>query len=189
LEEERKSQSGNTKKINLVTGASGFLGSHLVAELIKRNENVRVLVRETSDISYLNQFNIDFAYGCLSDKEAVLKATKEVDTIFNCAAYVSDFGPYNPFEKANILGVQNLLESCLINKTNRLIHISTTDVYGFPKASVDETCTFRKRGFLYGDTKIEGEKIIWNFYNNYKIPITIFRPATIYGESKLQKAI
>jgi len=170
------------KKISLVTGASGFLGSHLVQELIRREKSVRVLVRESSDLTFLKQFDLEYIYGCLSDKGVLYRATENVGTIYNCAAYVSDFGPYELFEAANVTGVKNLLESCLINKPERIIHVSTTDVYGYPDKAADESQPFRKRGFYYGDTKIEGEELIWNYYNRYKLPITVFRPATIYGE-------
>lgn len=167
--------------INLVTGASGFLGSHLVEELIGRGEKVRVFVRRTSDLSFLKQFDIEIVLGSLSDRESVFKATEGIHTVFHCAAYVSDFGPYKLFKEANIDGVENILECSLANKVKRLIHVSTTDVYGYPRSSVDESYPFRKRGFFYGDTKIEGEKLVWEYYKKHKIPVTVFRPATIYG--------
>lgn len=170
------------RKINLVTGATGFLGSHVVKELVDKNEIVRVFVRKTSDLSFLKQFDIEIAYGCLSDRESVVQASKGVDTIFHCAAYVSDYGPYEHFETANVTGVKNVLDSCLSNRIKRLIYISTTDVYGYPKSSVDESAPFKKKGFSYGNTKIEGEKLVWEYYDKYKIPVTVFRPATIYGE-------
>jgi nucleoside-diphosphate-sugar epimerase len=175
-------KSDMSKKINLVTGASGFLGSHLVEELIRRDKSVRVLVRESSNLAFLRQFDLEYVYGSLSDKESLLRATENVDIIYNCAAHVSDFGPYELFEDANITGVHNLLKSCLINRPERIIHVSTTDVYGYPDFAADESQPFIKRGFNYGDTKIEGENLIWIYYDNYKLPITVFRPATIYGE-------
>ena len=172
-------------KINLVTGATGFLGSHLVEELLRRKKTVRVFVRETSDLEFLKQFDLETIYGCLSDLESLIQATKDVETIFHCAAFVSDYGPFEEFERANVTGVENILKCALINKPERIVHISTTDVYGFPKGAVDENYPFKKRGFFYGETKIDGEKIIWDYYEKHKIPITVFRPATIYGERSL----
>jgi nucleoside-diphosphate-sugar epimerase len=66
-------------------------------------------------------------------------------------------------------------------RLDRFVHISTTDVYGFPDYPADETAPFHYRGWPYGDTKIEGEKLVWAYHRQYDLPVTIVRPATIYG--------
>lgn len=178
----RETEGIMKKKINLVTGASGFLGSHLVRELLKRGEDVRILIRPTSDISSLENEKLEIFYGCLSDPDAVDSAVKGSDRVFNCAAYVQDYGPKDAFRKANVIGVENLLNSCVQYHVSRIIHISSTDVYGFPEHAASEEESFKKRpGFRYGNSKIESEKLIWDFYDKKQIPVTVFRPATIYG--------
>jgi nucleoside-diphosphate-sugar epimerase len=63
----------------------------------------------------------------------------------------------------------------------RFIHLSTTDVYGFPDRPVDETAPYRYRGWPYGDTKIDGEKMVWSEARGSGLPVTVIRPANVYG--------
>ena len=166
---------------NLVTGASGFLGSHVVDGLLGRGEEVRALVRETSDTAYLTSLGVELAVGNLGDGQSVLKAAKGVDRIYHCAALSADWGTWEEFTASNVTGVQNVLEAALIASVEKLVHVSTTDVYGYPDAPVDETAPYRARGFPYNNTKIEGEKLVWQYHRKKGLPITVVRPVSIYG--------
>ena len=82
----------------LVTGATGFLGSHIVDRCIKDGDQVRVLVRETSDLSYLQKYpNLEFIYGGLTNIDVLYKATEGIDLIYHSAARAADWGSRKQF--------------------------------------------------------------------------------------------
>jgi nucleoside-diphosphate-sugar epimerase len=166
---------------NLVTGGSGFLGSHLVKTLVESGQTVRVLVRPTSEISHLNSLGVELFTGDLLDGQSMRTAIDGVERVYHCAALATDWGSRKAYYAANVTGVHNLLELAREARLDRFVHISTTDVYGFPDYPADETAPFHYRGWPYGDTKIEGEKLVWAYHRQYDLPVTIVRPATIYG--------
>ncbi len=166
---------------NLVTGGSGFLGSHLVEALVARAEEVRVLVRSTSDVTRLEELGVDLVTGDLSDPASLQAAARGVERIYHCAALASDWGTWETFRAANVTGVRNVLEAALAAGVHKFIHVSTTGVYGHPDYPADETAPYRQRGWPYGDTKIEGEQLVWAYYQEYGLPVTVARPASIYG--------
>ncbi len=166
---------------NLLTGGSGFLGSHLVETLVARGEMVRALVRPTSNITHLRRLGVELVYGDLNDLPSLRAAVRDIDRLYHCAAFVSDWGTWGTFRAANVTGVRNLLEAAREAAVGKFIHVSSTDVYGHPDAAVDETAPCRRRGWPYGDTKIEAEHLVWTYYRRHGLPITVVRPATIYG--------
>jgi len=166
---------------NLVTGGSGFLGSHLVEALVARGENVRALVRPTSNMTHLKSLGVELAYGDLNDAQSLKTALQGMERIYHCAALVSDWGTWEGFRGANVTGVRNLLEAALEAAVSKFIHVSSTDVYGYPDCPVDETAPYGARGWPYGDTKMEAERLVLACYQQHDLPATIVRPATIYG--------
>ncbi len=166
---------------NLVTGGSGFLGSHLVEALVERGDEVRVLVRPTSNIAHLKSIGVELAYGHLDDVQSLRSATQGIERIYHCAAIAADWGAWETFHAANVTGVRNLLDAAMEVGVSKFIHVSTTDVYGCPDYPADETAPHRQRGWPYGDTKIEGERLVWNYYHQHDLPVTVVRPTNIYG--------
>ena len=165
----------------LVTGGTGFLGGHLVEALVARGERVRALVRSTSHTAHLASLGVDLVHGDLSDPTALRAALEGVEHIYHCAALVADWGGgWTAFRAANVTGLGNLLEAATVAGVHRFIHISTSDVYGYPNRSVDESAPHRLRGWPYGDTKIEGERLVWAYYSERGLPVTVVRPVTIY---------
>jgi nucleoside-diphosphate-sugar epimerase len=104
-----------------------------------------------------------------------------VERVYHCAALATDWGTWEAYYAANVTGLHNLLERAREARLDRFVHISTTDVYGFPDYPADENSSCRFRGWPYGDTKIEGEKLVWAYHRQYDLPVTVIRPATIYG--------
>ena len=166
---------------NLVTGGSGFLGSHLVEALLARGEKVRALVRPTSKTVHLASLGVELAYGDLSDVQSLRTATRDVERVYHCAALAADWGTREAFHAANVTGVRNLVEMSLEAGVNKFVHVSTTDVYGHPDYPADETAPYRLRGWHYGDTKIEGEQLVWAYHRQHGLPVTVVRPVNIYG--------
>jgi nucleoside-diphosphate-sugar epimerase len=80
-----------------------------------------------------------------------------------------------------VVGTRNFLQVALERGVAKFIHISMTDVYGYPDSRVDETAPFRFRGWQYGDTKIKAEQAVWEYHRQHGLPITIIRPLNIYG--------
>lgn len=166
---------------NLVTGGSGFLGSHLVEALLARGEKIRALVRPTSKTVHLASLGVELAYGDLSDVQFLRTATRHVERVYHCAALAADWGTREAFHAANVTGVRNLVEMALEAGVNKFVHVSTTDVYGHPDYPADETAPYRLRGWHYGDTKIEGEQLVWAYHRQHGLPVTVVRPVNIYG--------
>ena len=149
--------------------------------LVARGEKVRVLVRPTSKTEHLTNQDVKLVYGDLTDIQSLRAAVQGVERVYNCAALAADWGGRDAFYGANVAGVRNLAEVALEAGVKKFIHVSTTDVYGHPDYPADETAPFRLRGWHYGDTKIEGEQVVWEYHRRYSLPVTVVRPVNIYG--------
>ncbi len=167
--------------LNLVTGATGFIGSHLVEALLLRGEQVRAFVRPTSNARSLRALGVEVRIGTLRDNASLVAAAEGADRIFHCAALVSDWGDPMAFQEANVNGVLNVLAAATRAKVSKFIHLSTSDVYGFSGRPMDESEALSPRGFPYADSKIEGERLVWNHYRRVGLPVCVIRPATVYG--------
>jgi len=124
---------------SLVTGGSGFLGSHLVEALVARGEKVRVLVRPTSKIDHLENLKVELVYGNMNNIQSLREAVQNVERVYHCAAIATDWGTWESFRNTNVTGVHNLLEAALKAGVGKFIHVSSTDVYGHPDYPADET--------------------------------------------------
>lgn len=166
----------------LVTGASGFLGGHLTELLIEQGEEVFVLVRSSSSTSHLSHLPVRPVIGELIDPESLRRAVEPVTRIFHCAACSTDWAPFERFYSANVTGTENLLAAARhAPRLERFVHVSTTDVYGYPSIPCDETALTVDAGLPYNQTKRLGELAAWEAYATDGLPLTIIRPATIYG--------
>jgi nucleoside-diphosphate-sugar epimerase len=110
----------------------------------------------------------------------VREAVRGVDRIFHGAAVVSDWGDPEVFQKTNVYGTELLLRAALEVGVKKFVHISTTDVYGYPGYVVNEDAPFRYRGWPYGDTKIDAERLVWEYVRR-GLSATVLRPASVYG--------
>jgi nucleoside-diphosphate-sugar epimerase len=167
--------------LNLVTGATGLIGGHLVEALMLRGEQVRAFVRPTSRTQRLRALGIDIRIGQLMDNASLMAAAQGADRVFHCAALVSDWGLSEDFQQANVHGTRNVLAAATRAQVSRFVFLSSTDVYGFPGTSVDETERPSPRGFPYADSKIEAESLVWNHRRRVGLPACIIRPGTVYG--------
>ncbi len=166
----------------LVTGASGFLGGALARELANRGEDVRILARSSSKLDQLADLNLAVVRGGLGDKAALAEATDGVTHVYHCAGLSADWGSWDDFFGTNVTGTQNLLHAAHAAGTiERFLHVSTTDVYGYPKIACDESHPITDVGLPYNKSKGMGEQAVWDFAAETGLRVTVVRPASIYG--------
>jgi len=160
----------------LVTGAGGFLGGRLAQILAGRGEPVRVLARRTTDLRHLGRLPIEVVR---SDIEV---AVRGITQIFHCSGCASDWAPWRDYYGANVEGLETLLSiAARVKGLRRFLHVSTTDVYGYPAVPCDESQPLRYVGLPYNRSKCMGEERVWKIARQTGMPVTVVRPATIYG--------
>jgi nucleoside-diphosphate-sugar epimerase len=166
----------------LVTGASGFLGGRLTEMLAGQGEPVRVLARASSDLRHLSHLQIQIARGDLGDAAVLAEAMHGVRVVYHCAACSTDWAAPSTYVAANVAGTQNVLDAAVrAGSVARFLHVSTTDVYGYPRVPCDEGAPMCDVGLPYNRTKIQGEEAAWRTHRQHGLPVTVVRPATIYG--------
>jgi nucleoside-diphosphate-sugar epimerase len=102
--------------------------------------------------------------------------------VYHCAACSTDWAPLATYLAANVVGTQNLLDAAVrAGSVERFLHVSTTDVYGYPRVPCEEGAPMRDVGLPYNRTKIQGEEAVWRAHREDGLPVTVVRPATIYG--------
>jgi nucleoside-diphosphate-sugar epimerase len=160
----------------LVTGATGFIGGHIARRLAADGRPVRALVRATSDTSGLA--GVELAVGDLADADSLRRATEGCSTAIHCAALVSDWATVEEIAGTNVAGTARLLDACRAAGVRRLVHLSTTDVYGHPGVpGVDETRPPGPVRNWYARTKLAAEALV----RDGDVPAVIVRPATVFG--------
>ena len=171
----------NTNLKVLVTGANGFVGSHLVEGLLNKGYQVRCLVRKTSDLKWLSDLKVEYVYGDISEKHSLKDAVTDVDIIIHSAGLTKAKNRVEYF-KANAEGTRNLVEACLEEnpKLRRFVYISSQAAAGpgEDERPKDETVPCRPVSF-YGESKLEGEKIVLSYSS--ELPVTVIRPPAVYG--------
>lgn len=171
-----------TAKLNVVTGATGQLGSHIAEQLRAAGERVRALVRAPDKADFLRGQGVEIVAGDLGDPGAVRRALAGADIVYHCAARVSDWGSWSAFEEA-VAGTRNVVEACRAERVGRLLHVSTISVYGHPRIAPDQLITedtpLGQRFWVwdaYPRSKLMAERCVWDYAN-----VTVVRPSWIYG--------
>lgn len=164
----------------LITGASGFIGSHLRERLLKEGYSVRSFVRNASLLNNLG-VNEEYLVGDMTDPQALEAAVINIDVVLNCAAKVSDWGNIDEFQKVNVQGTADLFDAAGRAGVKQFVHISSSDVYGFPDKSVGEYAPLKPCRTAYTDTKIEAEKRLLEIQCPQSPALTILRPSNVIG--------
>lgn len=166
----------------LVTGGTGFVGSHLVDFLLQRNYHVRCLIRKTSDTKWLKEKPVEFVYGDLFDENALREAVSGVEYIYHSAG-VTKAKTKAEYYRGNATGTKNILEATLKHNPTlkRFVHISSQAAVG-PSESRTPITEDRPANPLttYGKSKWQAEVECHRVMD--KLPITIVRPPVVYGE-------
>jgi len=166
----------------LVTGASGFVGSHLTKRLIQEGYNVKALVRTTSSLEKLKDLDIDLAYGNLKDIFSLHTAVKGAEVVFHAGASVGDWVKKEEAYAVNVKGTENILKAALAGHVKRFVSVSSLAVLGMRDHNgTKEDAPYGPTGDSYCDSKIESEKLVLEFGQKHNFPVTVLRPGFIYG--------
>lgn len=182
----------------LITGADGFIGSHLTELLVQEGYQVKAL----SQYNSFNHWGWLEDLGCLGDIEVLngdvrdphyCKAiTKDIDTIFHLAALIAI--PYSyvapdSYVDTNIKGTLNICQAALENGVQRVIHTSTSEVYGTAQyVPIDEKHPLQPQS-PYSASKIAADAMAMSFHNAFELPVTIARPFNTYGPRQSARAV
>ncbi|MEJ5274682.1 MAG: NAD-dependent epimerase/dehydratase family protein [Thermogemmata sp.] len=167
----------------LVTGATGFVGSHVVEGLCQRGDNVRALVRPGTEARFLEQWGATVVRGDLTDPASLPAALEGVDLVVHCAAKVGDWGPHEEYRRVNVEGLRALCDAALGRPLHRFIHLSTLGVYeARHHYGTDESEPLPERHIDgYTQSKVEAERLILQYHRKQQLPVVILRPGFIYG--------
>ena len=185
-------------KTILVTGADGFIGSHLVEMLVAEGAKVKALSLYNSfnywgwleDIDCLE--SIEVLNGDIRDPHYCKMITKDVDIVFHLAALIAI--PYSyvapsSYVDTNVTGTLNIIQACLENNVQRVIHTSTSEVYGTARyVPIDELHPLQPQS-PYSASKIGADSMAMSFYNSFGLPVTIVRPFNTYGPRQSARAV
>jgi len=152
-----------------VTGASGFLGGRLVQVLAAHGEQVTVLARTNSDLQHLSGLaELRVVRGSLTESLSVREAVRDATHIFHCAAASTDWALPDVYLESNVRGTETLLQAAReARHLERVVHVGTTDVYGYPADPCAETGELLDVGLPYNRTKILAEKAVWRAAREY----------------------
>lgn len=168
--------------LTLVTGATGFLGRHLVPALIEAGYPVRAFVRSTSDTKALRSLGVELAHGEVTNAGDVDQAVRGVRHVVHAAGLFRFWGPPRQFERVNVEGTAYVMEACARHGVERVVHVSTIALVGIvePGQVIDETYPSRPAD-AYQRSKLDGENIVRLFVASAHVPAVILRPGAFYG--------
>ena len=184
----------------LITGAGGFIGSHLVERLVCLGANVKAFVRYNSrnDYGEIEYFprntlsKIKIIAGDLRDQDAIRAVVADSDIIFHLGSLIAiPYSYIHPVEviKTNILGTTNVLMAAKNNNVEKIIHTSTSEVYGTARyVPIDEKHPLQGQS-PYSASKIGADMIATSFQKSYNLPVAIIRPFNTYGPRQSSRAI
>jgi NAD dependent epimerase/dehydratase len=185
------------KKV-LVTGADGFIGSHLTEMLVNQGYHVKALSQYNSfnNWGWLENVNckkdIEILTGDIRDSHYCKTISRNVEIIFHLGALIAIPFSYlapDSYVETNIKGTLNICQAAKENGISRLIHTSTSEVYGTAQyVPIDEKHPLHAQS-PYSATKIAADAMVTSFYNSFELPVTIARPFNTYGPRQSARAI
>lgn len=170
----------------LVTGATGILGGRLARRLVEEGYPVRALARKASNVAALRDLGVEIAYGDLGDEQAVAAAAMGVKIVVHAGAATS--GTAEDHETATVHGTQNVLKACRESRVDKLVYISSCNVYEVAGYAVNQIVTedaqLERSPHLRGHytaAKLKAEALVTAAMKRDGCPVVVLRPGTIYG--------
>lgn len=182
----------------LVTGAGGFIGSHLAERLVEEGANVRSMVRYNAlgrrgwldDSPLADEMEI-FA-GDICDRDSVMRAMRDIDTVLHLAALIAipySYHAPSSYIQTNIVGTLNVLQSARDLGTGMVVHTSTSEVYGTARyVPIDEKHPLQGQS-PYSASKIGADKLAEAFHLSFDLPVTTVRPFNTFGPRQSARAV
>lgn len=171
----------------LVTGGTGFIGSHLIDKLVKQGHHVRCLLRRTSQVAFLKTLNVELLKGDFTDERYLKRGVEGVDIVFNLIGILGRWGISDEvYWETNLRATERLLSASLQSDIEQFIHCSSAGVVGPLRrgAAADEKYPYNPSN-IYEETKSEAERIAVRYYEENGIPMTVLRPEFVYGPRDL----
>ncbi|HEX5303347.1 MAG TPA: NAD-dependent epimerase/dehydratase family protein [Streptosporangiaceae bacterium] len=166
----------------LVTGAAGFLGSHVTTLLATSGARPRAFIRPSEDGRPLDRAGADVCTGDIGDRSAVAAALTGVEGVIHCAARTGPWGPASEYERTNVRDLESLVRAAMAAGVRRFVHVSSITVHGNNvRGEADEDAPLRTEPNPYSRTKVTGERVLQRMISNEGAPVTIVRPGWIYG--------
>ena len=187
------------KKV-LVTGSEGFIGSHLIEGLLEKGASVRafVLYNSFNSLGWLDNFpkdklkKIDIFLGDIRDAQRVFNAMEDIEIVYHLAALIGipfSYISQDSYVDVNIKGTLNILQAARRLKTSRIVHTSTSEVYGTAQyIPIDESHPINPQS-PYAATKASADYITLSFAKSFNLPVTILRPFNTFGPRQSARAI
>lgn len=184
----------------LVTGAEGFIGSHLTELLVNEGYDVKAMVQYNSfnNWGWIDDFDediknkIEIFLGDVRDPNGVREAMKDCDAVFHLAALIAiPYSYHSPdmYVDTNIKGTLNILQAARDLNTKRILITSTSEVYGTAKyVPIDESHPYQGQS-PYSASKIGADRLAESFYRSFNLPVTIVRPFNTYGPRQSARAV
>ncbi|MGB8657722.1 MAG: NAD-dependent epimerase/dehydratase family protein [Candidatus Zixiibacteriota bacterium] len=167
-----------------ITGATGFIGTHLVKRLAQTDHKLVCLVRKTSDVGQLEAQGVTLITGDVTDKDSILKGMTNCHWVINLANIYSFWEQDKRiFALVNVEGTRNVMECALETGIAKVVHVSTVGIYGTPADSpfTEESPVGPVRFCEYFRTKYEGDLIAWELYAKKGLPLVMVYPVGVLG--------
>jgi len=184
----------------LVTGAGGFIGSHLVEELVREGHQVRAFVHYNSASNWYHLEalpesvlkSVETLAGDVADAFMVDQAVRDCQMVFHLAALIGipySYGAPGAYVNTNVVGTLNVLQACRRHEVERLVHTSTSEVYGTAQyVPIDEDHPLVGQS-PYSATKIAADKLVESYWRSFELPACIVRPFNTYGPRQSARAV
>lgn len=172
----------------LVTGATGFLGSHVVAALLRVGARVRIVARDPDRVSSAFRKATEVIYGDICDEQVVHEAVKDVSVVINCAAITTNRATWEEHERVNVRATESLFLAAEKAGVKRIVHMSSVVVYGLEAAAtgeaIRELSPYAQRPpnwAHYMRSKIESDQCAQRYNAKHTVPVTVLRLGIVYG--------
>ena len=167
-----------------ITGATGFIGTHLVERLAQTEHELHCLVRKTSDVCVLKELGATLVTGDVTDKDSLREGMRGCDCMINLANIYSFWEPNRQiYTDVNVAGTRNVLEAALETSVSKLVHVSTVVTYGKPADCpfTEESQVGPVRFSEYARSKYAGDLIAWELYEKKGLPLVVIYPGSVLG--------